>query len=386
MTDVHDELRLLTNEAWPEGVPEEELALAGRLSANMRAVVASRMRAVTGWIIASEQGRSSVTDAAAAAGLSKPRFYAVVAAWKESRSIASLGARASEKRTRSARLSPKVRTAAVLLIQDAMRDASGSSVMSIVRRLEAADVPPISYSAVRRLWLEAKRSAPTGPFGEELVLDSVGLDAVTDGERMRLYVVIDRGTGLVLGSAEATNRSRAWGLVHAADDACANLRDIKLAGLSAVGGEPNVVLNHRQDDAEGERVLERRLIGAGIRCVLDDRGLGRTTAQMFGERLGSVWLGVGERDDDISYRNGRKARMPEYTAAMSTMLTAAIAEHNRQRMAAATSCSPAELLDEVRRSVARILAVVSGSVSELSGLPSYSETAMKPDTEFVAHR
>lgn len=383
MTDLHDELNTALEDTWPTGVPESELVLAGRLSTSMRGVVARRLRAVARWIRESEQGRSNVAEAAAAAGLSKPRFYAVAADWRASRSIASLGARASEKHTRSARLAPDARKATALLIQDVLRDDPGTSIMALVRRLDAAGVPPISYSAVRRLWLEAKRSAPAGAFGAELLFDSVGLDAATDGERMRLYVVIDHGTGLVLGAAEATSRSRSWGFVHAADDACGSLGDMKLEGLSAASGEPVVVLNPQRNDAEGGSVLARRLSDAGITCVVDDRGLGRAAVRTLGERLGSVWIGAGERDDEISYRNGRKARIPEYTASMSIMLMDAVAEHNRRRIAATPAApSSGELLDQARRSVARVLAVVSESIGDLDALPSYSEAAVNPDHGF----
>lgn len=380
MSDLHDDLSVALKEIWPEGVPERELMLAGRLSAKLRLVVGKRLRAVTRWMRDSELGNGDVVEAIAAAGLSKSRFYAVAADWRRTRSIGSLGARAAEKTTRPGRLPPDVASAATEAVRKVMEEVPDSSVAAVVERLAAAGIPSLSYSAVRRLWLEAKRSAPAGPFGARLLFDSVGLDAVLDGERMRLYVVLDEGTGLVLGSAEATNRSRSWGLVHAADDARINLGRMDLKGLVVASHRPEVVLNLQRDDEAGGRVLERRLVDAGIGfAVGGGRNLGRATVRALGERAGPVWLGAGERDDEVSYRNGRKARMPEYTAAMSQAITGTIEQHNQRRMAATrTDASSVEPLDHVRRSIASVVTVVSGAVAELEALPSYSEADMHP--------
>ena len=99
--------------------------------------------------------------------------------------------------------------------------------------------------------------------------------------------------------------------------------------------------------------------------------------------MGGVWAGMGERDDLVSYRNGRPARMPEYTAATSIAVMAAIEEHNRRRLAAPrTDASPAELLECARASVSQVLAVISGSVADLEALPSYRKADMheqRPD-------
>lgn len=374
MKDPRDALSIALEAAWPGGVPEQEAMLAGRLSKELRDVVAERLRVVDGWTRENEEDRPSAAEAAAALGLSKQRFYAVAAEWRTSNSIASMGARASEKRTRPPRLGADVLSVASTLIREALREDPRSSVASIERRLIAAGVPSMSYATVRRLLFDAKRNAPSGPFGAELVLDSVGLDAVSDGQRMRLYVVLDRGTGCVLGAAEATNRTGIWGYVHAADDARTNMDRMDLAGLSAATEEPRVLLHPQRDDDAGGRVLESRLASAGTSCTMISGSTGSVALEVLGERIGDVWAGIGERDDQVSYRHGRPARMPEYTAATSIAVMKAIDEHNRRRLAVpGTDPSPAASLERARASVSQALAVIGGSVAELEALPCYRE-------------
>lgn len=378
MKDPRDALSIALEEAWPGGVPEQEAMLAGRLSKDWRDVVAERLRVVDGWTRENAEDRSSAAQAAATLGLSKQRFYALAVEWRTSRSIASLGARASEKRTRPPRLAADVLAVAPDLIREALREDPRSSVAAIERRLAAAGVPSMSYATVRRLVFDAKRTAPSGLFGAELVLDSVGLDAVSGGQRMRLYVVLDRGTGCVLGTAEATNRTGIWGYVYAADDARTNLDRMDLTDLPAAIGEPSVVINPQRNDAAGGGVLERRLVDAGISCTISTKDPGSVALEVLGERMGGVWAGPGERDDQVSYRNGRPARMPEYTAATSIAVMAAIEEHNRRRLAAPRpNASPAESFERARASVSQVLAVISGSVAELEELPSCSEARMR---------
>ena len=80
--------------------------LAGRLSAGLRDMVAERVQVVDRWVRENEGNRPNAADTAADLGLSKQRFYAMAAEWRKSRSIAAMGARASEKQTRPPRLAP----------------------------------------------------------------------------------------------------------------------------------------------------------------------------------------------------------------------------------------------------------------------------------------
>lgn len=361
-----DELSLALLEAWwPDGIPDEEVMLAGRLSTEMRDLVAKRLRAVLGWKGKFDFGPKGVTAAAAQAQVSKPRFYAMAQAYLMNPSISELGVRAAEKRTRTARVASDVRAAVVKIIEEAYSEDPDASVTSIVRRLSAADVPSVSYSMVRRLSAEVKRAAPLGLFGGELVFDSAGLDAVADGRRIRLHLLFDGGTGLVLGSAVATNPMRARGFEEAADDALASLGNRDLSSLAAATGQPRVVINLQMNPAGVGGQLQRDLRAAGVCCVSNDTAAGRTAIRILGERLGSVWLGAGERDDDVSYRNGRKARMPEFTAEFGHVLRASIEDHNARRLAVTGPApSAADVLEEARTSVRHVISVVRASIAK----------------------
>lgn len=379
MGDGGDELDRVLASEWSGRVPDSESRLAGRLSKTMRDKVARRMQVLLRRERSTLTARALAADVAADLGLSRPRFYAMAKEYYETRSIEALGARAAEKPTRPARLDPALRSEAIELIGVALRDDPDASITSIALRLANAGVGPLSYSMVRRLWLEARRSGPPGPFGAELLFDSVGLDAISSGERLRLYVLLDDGTGLVLGAAVAKNASRSKGFVMAAIDAGDAVSNYDLDGLSPAVGEPNITFHRQRDDVYGASVLEHRLRLAGFQCEVHDVALGRAIVQVVGERLGSVWLGTGERDDDVSYRNGRRARMPEYTEALGETLKAHIVEHNRRRLKAIPAdVSPMGPMQPVLDSISRVIRVVADAGKELASLPSYSETSTRP--------
>ena len=405
-----DALDRVMAEAFPQGVPESELELAARLPKDARDVVAARLRVVMDWTGEDQDGFSSVKDAAAATHVSAQRFYAMAADWRRERSIAGLGVKAFARPSREPRVDPAVRTAAVETIRDMMLGNAEVGVASAIAGLKAAGLPSMSRSMVRQLWLEARRMAPPGAFGAALVFDSVGLDAVSDGQRMRLFVVLDQGTRLVLGWAVATNRSSAWGHVHAADHAAEHLPYTDLSGFAVAAAGPSVVLNLQKSDGAGGGVIARRLNEAGIPCVVATDRLGRVAVEALGDRLGSVWTGVGERDDAVSYRNGRPARMPEYTPRLDLELEAAIVAYNRARGLPAQfddvsneqdrsaevdsrSGAQTDAQDEIRQadgehgrstlevkeSVLRVLSAVEGARAEFETMPSYSEESLLPD-------
>jgi hypothetical protein len=341
-------------------------------------VVARRLDAVLRWTGEAGIGFARAGDAISAAGVSKPRFYAMVADWRAQRSIAAFGARASEKMTREPRIDVEVRAAALRIIRQALDEDPGASLVSMTDRLAAAGLR-VSRTMARRLLLEIRRNAAPGPFGGELVFDSVGLDAQSDGERMRLYVVIDRGTGLVIGWAEATNRSRAWGHVHAAEHAAAELVGYDLSAFDASDTGPSAVLVLQPDDEVGGEIISRRLIEAGVPHQVTSDAPGRIAAEILGERLGPVWLGVGHREDDVSYRHGRRMRMPEYTGEMMSTLSVAIGQHNAARRAALGAVLEGRgSIAEAKDAVTRVLALVADAAGQLEKIESYSEASMFP--------
>lgn len=361
--------------AWPDGVPEGELMLASRLSAGMRATVASRLKAIMRFYDDHDQRQGVATRRAAEAGVSRKRFYAMARAWMETRSIIALGARAAENRSRASKLSQAVRASAEEMILYMSVHQPDASIAEVCRRVVEATRAPISRTTVRRLWLDARRTAPPGLFSERLLLDSVGLDAFYLSHRLRLYVVIDRGTGLVLGWAIATNDSRAWGHVHAADFAVDELSVIDLAPFASFDGRLGIDLVLQRDDVTGGGVLRKRLAEAGIACEVHIGSVGRRAVEVLGERVGPVWVGSGERGDDVSYRNGRTARMPELTSEMSSELDDAIRAHNRARAAAAS-----EVLKEGAGACAReaidVLRLLGSAHAELDALLGYSDESL----------
>lgn len=358
--------------AWPDGVPEGELMLASRLSAGMRATVARRLRAIMRPDDDGDQRPGAAARRAAEAGVSRKRFYAMARAWRETRSIVALGARAAESRSRASKLGQSLRASAEEVILYMSVHQPDASIAEVCRRVAEATRAPISRTTVRRMWLDARRTAPPGLFGERLLLDSVGLDAFYLSHRLRLYVVIDQGTGLVPGWAIATNDSRAWGHVHAADLAVDELSVIDLDPFAGFDGRLGIDLVLQRDDVAGGEVLRRRLAEAGIAYEVHIGSVGRRAVEVLGERVGPIWVGPGERGDDVSYRNGRTARMPELTSEMHSEINDAIRTHNRARAAAAAKVHK-EGAPACARKAIDVLRLLGSAHAELDVLPDYSE-------------
>ncbi len=335
MTEADDDLSRALVEAWhPSSVPPAERALAGRLSAEMRDVVARRLRVIVQRERAVMDERPVASEVARELGLSRPRFYGMAKHYSATRSIAALGARAAERRTRPPRIDPAVREEATRAVEAALAEDPTASVASVVRRLHGLEGSRITYSMLRRIWLEARRNAPPELFGAQLLFDSVGMDATRNGHRIRLHLVIDVGTGLVLGYEVAGNDARHLGDVEAAFKAYERLPFMDLGCFAAAATGPEVLLSMENSEDRIVSMLIRLLTERGIACRADLGTVGRGALRIIGERLGPVWLGVGERNDDVSYRNGRRARMPEYTDELHRAIDVALDSHNRSRMEA----------------------------------------------------
>ena len=292
-------------EIWPQGVPQAELEHHARLSLEARTAVLKRLLAIRRF--ENETGEVPITAklAATAAGVSVPRLYAMASAWRSSRSIAALGRFAAPRA--SGRKSATVNdpgdynwVAEKLVALDA--EIGVAEFTDFVSKSLGAKLP---RSTARRLLLKARRSLPPQSFGRRIIFDSAGLDASAEGERLRLFAVIDDGSGLVVGWTIAPNSSRAWGHLQAARKGLDWLLEANLTSFD-VWARPTTVEVHAQGtDGFGCGALSNRLAAAGIECDTTFEGLGRKLIETVGDRFGGIWAGVGERQDRVSYRTAR---------------------------------------------------------------------------------
>jgi hypothetical protein len=323
--------------AWPDGVPKSEKVVRARLTGSKAEKLARRLDAVRSWTEAEGDERpASATLAAADAGVSLSQFNTLVAAWRRRRSLASLGVHAGERQSFTRALAPEARDALVAHIRDLLIEHPAARPIEIRRRLEAAGMPSVGDATLLRHVADARRRIPPGAFGGRLILDSAGLDFVDpEGLRMRLYGIVDHGTGLILGWATGTDRSRAVGHVWSARDALDRLPSLSLEGLSACQTGP--VLDVRLHVEDQARRLVEDAFGRPPSLGRSSRTLGSTLVETLGERLGDVWLGTGERAAGVEYRTGRHVDLPEYRPEADWIIDPAIERHNASRLALATA-------------------------------------------------
>jgi len=359
--------------AWPDGAPTSERAVRARLTGSRAEKLARRLEAVRRWTEEEGGGRpASATAAAAAAGVSLSQFNTLVAAWRRRRALASLGVHAGERQAFTRAVSPEAKEELVGRIRDLLLNVPAARPLEIRRRLEAAGLPSVGEATLLRYVAEARRRLPPGAFGGRLVLDSAGLDFVDpEGLRMRLYGVVDHGTGLVLGWAAGTDRSRAIGHVWSALDALGRLPSLPLLGLSA--SEDGPLIDARLHGEDQARRLFEGAFGRPRSLGRSSRTLGSTLVETLGERLGEVWLGTGERAPGIEYRTGRHVDLPEYRADVAWIIDPAIERHNASRLALASlGDAPAPRIEDARRGVGDALRGVVGLEDEILALPDYA--------------
>lgn len=362
--------------AWPDGAPPEELLARERLSPDRLEKLRRRLTAVLLWTGEHPGPRpAGVPAAAALAGTGVARFHAMVAGWRAKRSLAVFGLHASDKLNRVRRGPTGDREDLIARIARVLADDPSIGPAALRRRLVDEGVAVPAQPTLRVLLMEARRRLPPGPFGGRLLLDSVGLDLVYQKQRMRLFVALDAGTGLALGWADGTSRSRALGLAHAASDALGRLPGFDLGRFGIAAVEPNLDVRLQDDDAAGRRTFEG-VFGPDVTARRGRAKLGSALIEALGPRLGRVWLGPGEREDSVGYRTGTVVHIPEYADVISIGIDAAIDRHNAERLALAVGpASGAAAVDETRSRVADLLRQVERCGDELQADGSYGRFA-----------
>lgn len=362
--------------AWPAGVPEAELMIRARLDRGKAEKLARRLEEVVRYVEGQGDKRApSASEAAKAAGLAISQFHALVAAWRRKRSLTSLGVHATRRGSVSristsdarARIVEQIRL--LLVASPDMRPSQVRRAFNGVQPLQLSD------ASLLRLIAEARRLLPPGVFGRRLILDSAGLDFV-DGEglRIRLYGVVDHGTGLLLGWAVGTDRSKAMGHFWAAHDALGRLSGVNIQDLEVSATDPILDVRLHQDDSAA-----RTAFGTAFEPAPSlgraSRTLGSTIVDVLGERIDDVWLGTGERPNGIAYRSGKQMQLPEYTSTIAWTIDPAIERHNARRLALAGAAASGSHQNASETHVRAALQRVTRLESTIRNLPDYAWVA-----------
>ncbi|UZK67704.1 hypothetical protein [Sphingomonas sp. M1-B02] len=223
----------------PAELPAAERDLWVQLTPELREQAVKRLGAIRKWLDARRGGARSprgLTDRLAAeAGVSRKRFYELLSACDPEPTLAGLGVRASAPLRRRSTIAGDGRQRVEEVIRRCFFEDPEMATEKVVKRVGELDLErsPARTSVLR--WLtDARRLArPLRAFGEHVALDVAWLAMCdTDGQAHTLAVVIDEGTGFVLG----------WEVAGRADGLAAYRTALARAGKSlvrmAVGGAP----------------------------------------------------------------------------------------------------------------------------------------------------
>lgn len=287
---------------WPGEPPEEELALWAGMSQAHRAKAYKRLAAILAYEAA---GSRNAADHVDPDDLSLPRFYSILGAWRQDRSLLSLVPQARRRAPRAFVPPSGIEAAA----EQAVRDEPGSSLEAIAKKLRERFSEQVSLSWTRKLVARARRDlerelagGATG-FASRMIVDStalplplrpVGSDGASDAEDddregafewAVMALVWDAATGYVLG--RALDRAPADMALHAAaaSDASARLRNRK--SDADPDAEPVVVTTIPLDALETLRLLAD-LSSDGVEVVHSARAPGSELMKAFDGRIGRL--------------------------------------------------------------------------------------------------
>jgi hypothetical protein len=199
-------------------VPGDELAIWASVPAAKRDKVIQRIVALDRHLAA--DGGIAAKQSAADAGLTLSRFYQMLRAWGERRSLASVGASASTTRTRQ-RMDSEVAGAVQAAVVKVVAESSGDSMAALIRRVsEVAGVKKAPNTLRPFVERELRRLAQRKLAGEEIFFDCVATSLRrSDGTGHVAFLVIDAGTGLIRGHAVGDASASAAGYAAAARNA-----------------------------------------------------------------------------------------------------------------------------------------------------------------------
>ncbi len=279
--------------AWPDGVPEEEVAIASALDPRRRELAASRLRAMLEY----EQGDSGWRPHVGP-DLSRGMFFTLLRAWRARRSLASIVPRVRPHGTWS-RSGDEVK-AVVKAVVKASPDGTRSDLAKAVRkRLSKPPAASTLAGLINAAKAEHERGKLGGGkgFGTCIVVDASPVTMPVAGKKDSVPAVawagfvVDVATGTVIAAAAATmpQSAIATASLRAAD---------RLSGLEISGeGRPRVEVHLRGDP--NQRLLDGgrlTLHGSDDHARMDVRyPTGRRSersriATMIGRRFGPVTL------------------------------------------------------------------------------------------------
>ena len=199
---------------------EDEIVWAG-LNEAQREKTIQRIKALNRYLDPKDD--ISAKQAAADAGVKLNRFYQLARAWKDERSMRTVGARALPSINRQ-KLKPAYANALQAVVKSVVANAQKSeSINSLARKLGKASglaKPPVLNTLRKFIEKEQRRQRRETSAGTELLFDLSASSFVgPDGHPYVIFLVIDRATGIILGHSSGSGDNSVAGYQGAAANA-----------------------------------------------------------------------------------------------------------------------------------------------------------------------
>lgn len=288
--NVQSRLYSLMDEAWPDGVPPAEHALARSLASDRVSIAAARLDAV----LVEERG-GDLSAAAESLGMDRTAFFRLRKKWKLARSIRSITPYLGRAPRRVGVGAEEAIRIAADLIDNAGQNPDLAALALKLRDSVGLD---ISHQLATRLIREeaartsAQFSNMTSFLGSRILVDFSGTAMkVISGASIHPAVccfVVERNSRFILGSAAATLAQAGQIFVTAQQRAIDRFAD--LGGAGASPGELRIVL---PDPSESfpEQVHSRIASDKEVTILRNgDRRFGTGLVELIGHRIDRVSL------------------------------------------------------------------------------------------------
>lgn len=333
-TELNAELASLMRDAWPDGVPPEEAAIARTLAPDRLVLARQRLKSV----LAVERG-GSIHSEASELGIDRVAFFRLRQRWRQRRSLRSLVPFIGRAPRRVGVGRESLAGVALQLVREAGVSSEPGDLVD--RLLEVADDATTRQTGVRLLreaasQLSAGLEQISESLGSEVLVDFSGtaMNARTPGGSAMVVVclVVETASRLILGwSADTVARSGRMmavaisraveGIVSPGDPSTSAGRLKIVVPETAAGFEAAVFIQYAL--SQGATVIDR-----------GERRFGRELARLVGHRLGRLSL------HPRAYTVGRApvhgmspgSRLAIEDAA--SLVAEAVRDHNRKRNSA----------------------------------------------------
>ncbi|MEO7469166.1 MAG: hypothetical protein ABIV36_19305 [Sphingobium limneticum] len=286
--------------AFDSDVPPAESAMWAAMSAKQRSQTLRRLSVILNFD--GEGTQRAAEEAASAAGVSLTRWYEIHAGWKEGRSLAALGTFATSPRTRKLSHHEELQH----LVAGVVEAASTASVRQHALALGEAytrktglsgqDMP--SHNTLRKfVEAERRRRVQKAMPGAEVVLDCCACELPHSSETFAAFLVIDKGSRIVLGTWLGDPRDSELGYALAASDTQDRIAVPPLCNLGWADTlkESGIVIGLDTDWREklAEQLQDAGLTGQ-LKPATEARRFGVFIRKLIGPRMGRVKFVPGQ--------------------------------------------------------------------------------------------